>query len=77
VDSRTSDISTSNFDLARVQPEPYLNAEASQHLADGTRAFDGTPRPVEGGKEPVPGGVHLAAPEPLQLAAHRPIVRVE
>src|SRR5262249_12632109 len=52
-------------------------AELPDRTADREGATDGARRTVEGGKEAVPGGIDLAAAEPLELAADRGVVCAE
>jgi hypothetical protein len=47
-----------------MQPGPDVDAEVAHRFGHGEGAADGPGRSVERGQEPVPGGVHLAAPAP-------------
>src|SRR4029453_15049265 len=69
-----ADVLAEQLDLARVQPHPDLQAQVAQAGADGGAGPDGPGRPVEGGQEPVAGGLDLAAAEAGQLLAHRLLV---
>ena len=54
-----------------------LQAKLPECVAGRFRAADGTRRPVEGCEESVAGGVHLAAAEAVELAAHGRVVGAE
>jgi len=46
-------------------------------VADRLGATDGARGTVEGGEEPVAGGVDLLSPEPLELSAYRGVVALD
>ena len=54
------------FHLTGVQAGPDLQAEFGYGVADGTGAMDSPGRAVEGGEEPITGGIDLDAAEPAK-----------
>jgi pimeloyl-ACP methyl ester carboxylesterase len=46
--------------LVLVQPNPHMDADGADGVADGTRAAHRSSRPVEGRLEPVAGGLDLS-----------------
>ena len=54
--------------LAGMEARAHLEAERVTPSTIALRAADRPRRPVEAGEEAVPGGVHLVAAEPRELA---------
>ena len=77
VHSQTAHAVPPELHLAGVDPGPHPKVERRHGLADGAATTYSPPRPVEGGEEPVAGGIHLASAESVQLAADNDIVLVE
>src|SRR5579863_3021955 len=63
VDGHPADVLSQQFDLARVQAGPHLDAELGGPVAYGTGALDGPCRSVERRQEAVADGLDLAAGE--------------
>ena len=74
MDGDAADVVAQQLALAGVQPHPDLQTQLPQPGPDGVGRPDGPGRPVEGGQEPVPGGLDLPAPVPGQLPADRLLV---
>src|SRR5207245_4718090 len=51
--------------------------ELAHRFSDGATAADGTCRPVEGGEEAVPRGVHLLAAEAHELATYELVMALQ
>src|SRR5215831_4075436 len=60
-----------------MQAGPDLDADVTHRVLNGAGAPDRPRGPVEGGKEAVPGGVDLAAAEPLKEPADAGVVLIE
>jgi hypothetical protein len=59
-----------HLDLTGVHAGPDLEADGRHGPTDRDGAAYGACRPVEGGEEPIAGGIDLAAPETSQLFAN-------
>jgi len=77
VDGDPGHVAARHLALAGVQPGPHLEAEAPHPVADGPGALHRPPGGVEGGQEPVAGGLDLPALEDVELHAHEGVVLVE
>src|SRR5680860_392325 len=77
VDRHAADVVPADLDLAGVQADPDLQAQARSRVADGTAAADRARRPVEGGQKAIPHRLHFAALERLQLVADGRVVSIE
>ena len=77
VDRDATDLLTGRLDLAHVHACSDLDPVALEVPLDRERALDGIRRLLEGGEEPVAGGVDLAAVEALEPGADDPMVRLD
>src|SRR5207253_6803113 len=75
--SDATDVVAGELDLARMHPRPDLQAERQHGLGDGLRAPDGPSRPVEGGEEPIAGGVDLPPSEPFDQGTNSLVMGIE
>jgi hypothetical protein len=60
-----------------VHPGSHLQAQQAHRFDDRLGAAHGALRSREAGDEPVPGGAHLPAAEPFQLATHHGVVPLQ
>src|SRR4029453_2985424 len=74
VDGDPADVVAEQIDLAGGQPHPHPQAQGGEAGPEAVAGPDGPGGPVEGGQEPVPGGLDLAAPEAAELLADRLLV---
>src|SRR6187401_2675375 len=65
------------FNLSGVQARPDLKSDLLDRVPDRARAPDRPGGPVEGGKESISGGIHLAAAEPVQQAPDAGVMLLE
>jgi hypothetical protein len=77
VDGEPTDPLSPHLHLARMHAGPDRQPGTRQGIADRAGAADGTTWPVEGGQEPVAGGVDLVSTEPCQLVAHDGVVLIK
>jgi hypothetical protein len=77
VDRHPADVVAEQLDLAGVDPDPDLDPDRRQLLADGSRTADRPRRAVEGGQEAVAHRLDLAAAVELELAADDRVVALE
>ena len=63
--------------LPSVKTDPHLQAALCQRVFDRYGEANCTCRPVEKREEPVPSGVYLLTPEPLQLSSDIRVMRLE
>src|SRR5207249_5407330 len=66
-----------HLDLAGVQTGPYLDAEAPNRVADGTRGADRPAGTVEGRQRTVAHRLDMVATEPFQLSMYHCVVAIE
>ena len=64
MDRQPGDCRAVAFHFTGVQAGPDLQAESGYGVADGTSAMDGPGGAVEGGEEPITGGIDLDAAKP-------------
>ena len=77
VDGEPSEVIPADLALAGVQTRPDLKAEPTNGLADLLAASNGSRRSIEGGDEPVSGGVELPTTEAAELVANSMVMGVE
>src|SRR3954447_19592301 len=70
VDCDPRELVADHLAFARVHARPDLEPQPADRLDGCLRAANSAGRPVERREEPVAGGVQLAAPESLELAAN-------
>ena len=68
--SQTRDPAVTDLNLARVEPCADLDTEPLYGVTDRRCAADRSGGPVEGGEEPVAGGIDLLTAEAGQLVPH-------
>src|SRR5262245_27335836 len=69
VDRHPEDVVAYELDLTGVDPDPDLQPDRRQFVADRGGAADRPGRAVEGGQEPVPHRLDLSPAVDLELAA--------
>jgi hypothetical protein len=68
-------VGADELDFAAMDPNPDLEASPMGSASHRCTTANGSCRPVEDRKEPIPGRRHLAPSEVVQFVAQEPIVR--
>ena len=74
VDGDAADVVTAQFDLARVQSHPHLDANGAHRVTDGTGTARRSSRPVKDSQEPVAGAGDFSAAEAFEFGAGEAVV---
>src|SRR5918994_372207 len=69
VDGDAADVVTAQLDLAGVEPNPHLDADGADRVADGTGAAHRSSRPIKGRQEAVAGRLDLSTAEAFEFGA--------
>ena len=74
-DGDPADLPVDDLDLSGVDAGPNLEPQLTDTRGDRTRTADGPGGPVEGGEEPVAGGVDFDAAVTFELTTDQGVVR--
>ena len=77
MDRDSADVAVNQFALAGMKSRTNLQAQRTHLLAHGPRATYGARRAIEGGKQPITGGIHLVATEGTQFSPQHRVVVAE
>ena len=76
VNGDPADVATSELDFAGVHSGAYQDAEFSRRVLNVQTAADRSGWAIEGRKEPIARGIHLAAAERGEFPAHERVMPV-
>ena len=77
MDGQTAQVVASHLAFAGVQPQVQVDTQWSCGLGRGQGTANGSSRAVEGGEEPVTGGVDLLPSKAPQEVRYRPVMGIE